>query len=274
MHVNPRPRGPIPMEPLRLAAGTPLLRLALGLALLLLASACVSNAPDKRLLQYLNTSGFGNRYTGNAEEQNYVTLGDQVAITDEIHPELTTTEVVDVDGTIVLPEIGAVHVAGMTRSELEAFLTQKYTPYYDAMAIKVKLRTTGKVFFVFGEVTTEGVKPFPGDITVFEAVMAAAPNPRSANLGRVRVIRGDPLDPLIIHVPLTDIIDSGDTTFNVQLQERDIVYVPPTMLAQLGYFLSNLIYPVTQVIGQLAGSLYFFLPRNNYNSGAFGNTVF
>lgn len=242
-------------------------RLLLVLALGMFLSACVSNAPDKRLLQYLNTSGFGNRYTGNPEEQNYVALGDQVSITDDLHPELTVTEVVDIDGTIVLPEIGAVHVAGMTRSELEAFLTQKYTPYYDDLSINVKLRATGKVYFIFGEVLAKGVKPFPGNLTVFEAVMSAGPDPRTANLGRVRVIRGDPVDPLIIPVPITDIIDVGDTTFNVLIQERDIIFVPPTMLAATGYFLSALIFPITEVFRQLAGSLYYFVPRNNYGAG-------
>ena len=46
----------------------------LGLCLL---TAC-NSYPDKRLLQYLNTDGFGKRYTGNAEEENYVTIGDTV----------------------------------------------------------------------------------------------------------------------------------------------------------------------------------------------------
>lgn len=257
-HAHPRPR------PGSRAAAH---RLLLALAAAIFLSACVSNAPDKRLLQYLNTSGFGNRYTGNPEEQNYVTLGDQISITDDLWPQLTVTEVVDVDGTIVLPEVGAVHVAGMTRSELEAFLTQKFAPYFEEVSINVKLRTTGKVYFIFGEVVAKGVKPFTGDLTVFEAVMAAGPDPRTANLGRVRVIRGDPVDPVILHVPLSDVIDAGDTTFNVQIRERDIIYVPPTVLASVGYFLSNLIFPITEVFRQLAGSLYFFVPRNNYGAG-------
>jgi protein involved in polysaccharide export with SLBB domain len=239
----------------------------LGLALLaaFAPSACSSTQPDKRLLQYLNDSGFGNRYTGNAEEQNYVTIGDAIAISDPYHPEIGTVELVDIDGTIVLPELGAVHVAGMTRDALEAFLLQKYTPYYEELDISVKIRsTTGKFFFVFGEVSRQGAQPFPGDLTVFQAVMAANPNQRTANLGRVRVIRADPRDPVVIPVNLGEIISSGDSTFNILLQERDIVYVPPTMLAQLGYFLSDLIFPITQVFSELSRALWFWYP------GAFG----
>jgi len=237
-------------------------------ALLSLASlaACQSTAPDKRLLQYLNDEGFGNRYTGNAEEQNYVTIGDTISIHDAYHVELNDTQRVDIDGTIVLPEIGAVHVAGQTRSELEAFLVQKYSPYYEQLDIDVKLGTAGKFYFVFGEVGAQGQKPFAGDVTLFEAVMASNPDDRTANLGRVRLIRADPRDPFVMIYNVGEMIESGDSTFNMHVQERDIIYVPPTMLAQFGYFLSDLIFPVTQVLRQLGGALFFF-QRNQYNRG-------
>jgi protein involved in polysaccharide export with SLBB domain len=220
---------------------------------------CRSTRPDKRLLQYLNDSGFGNRYTGNSEEQNYVTIGDAISITDAYQQDLNVVETVDIDGTIVLPEIGAVHVAGLTRSDLEAFLLQKYSPYFEQLNIEVRIQsTTGKFYFVVGEVEMEGVQPFPGDLTVFQAVMKARVKTRSANLGRVRVIRADPRDPQIIYVNVSDIISRGDSTFNVLIQERDIIYVPPTVLAQLGYFISDLIFPITQVLSEITRSLYFF----------------
>jgi len=262
MSPSSTPRARPSARPSRRLSG----RLAiLGLLTILVAGACSSTQPDKRLLQYLNDSGFGNRYTGNAEEQNYVTIGDAIAIRDAYHRDLTAVEIVDIDGTIVLDEIGAVHVAGLTRADLEAFLMQKYAPYYEDLDISVKIRsTTGKFFFVFGEVAQEGARPFRGDLTVFQAVMEARPNERTANLGRVRIIRADPRDPLIIPVNLGEIITTGDSTDNVLLHERDIVYVPPTMLAQFGYFLSDLIFPITQVFSELARALWFWYP------GAFG----
>ena len=74
------------------------------------------------MLQYLNTEGFGNRYTGNAEEEDYVVLGDAVSYVDSVNPTLRGGDRVGLDGTIALPEIGSVHVAGLTRSEIEALL--------------------------------------------------------------------------------------------------------------------------------------------------------
>ena len=70
--------------------------------------------------------------------------------------------------------------------------------------------------------------------------MDANPDPQTANLARTRVIRADPRDPLVIPVNISAMLDgNGDSTDNIQLRERDIIYVPPTMIAELGYFLAR-----------------------------------
>ena len=178
----------------------------LGLCLL---SAC-NSYPDKRLLQYLNTDGFGKRYTGNAEEENYVTIGDTVLLNDSFNEDIDDVRrKVDIDGTVQLPELGAVHVAGLTRTEIEALLREKYSPIFVDIDPMVSISTTGKKYFIFGEVYNEGEQNFAGDLTVFEAVRGAEPMLSSANLGRVRLISPDPKDPHNIYVDIEDMM-SGD----------------------------------------------------------------
>ena len=226
--------------------------------------------PDKRLLQNLNTQGFGNRYSGNSEEENWVAIGDRIAVTDSYHPdEIEANVAVDIDGTVLLPEIGTVQIAGRTRSEIEALLMEKYSPYYDLLDVKVKITTGGKKFFIFGEVTGQGAKPFTGDITIFEAVTAASPKPDSANLGRVKLIRADPRDPQILIVNLSEIIDTGDSTFNVLIHERDIIYVPPTFLARIGYALQTILFPVRLVLTSLAGAIFTLGQLSYYQDRGF-----
>jgi protein involved in polysaccharide export with SLBB domain len=245
------------------------LLLAAGLVLLLAGTAC-DTMPDKRLLQNLNTQGFGNRYSGNAEEENWVAIGDSISVTDSYHPnEIRGTVRVDIDGTVLLPEIGTVQVAGRTRSEIEALLMEKYSPYYELIDIKVKITTAGKKYFIFGEVGTEGAKPFTGDLTIFEAVTTANPKRDSANLGRVRLIRADPKDPQVLVVNLSEIIDTGDSTFNVLVHERDIIFVPPTLLAQFGYFLEALLFPVKIVLTSVFNSFFYFTRLQYYQNQGF-----
>lgn len=243
---------------------------------ILVGCLCVvgcSTAPDKRLLQYLNTQGFGSRYTGNAEEENYVTLGDSFEYQDEYDEDLGDTVTISIDGTVVLPQVGAVAVAGMTRTEIEALLTQRFAPFYERIDIKVvRLNAGAKTYFVYGEIPGPGPRPFPGDLTLFEAVMAANPDITKANLGRVRLIRADPRDPLILHFNLRDMLKYGDSTYNVQVRERDIIVVPPTMLAQIGNFIAALVTPFTTVFQQVFVGLIQLnnLDRNWNNNSQFG----
>ncbi len=248
------------------------LLIVLGLAL----AACTV-APDKRVLQYLNTDGFGKRYTGNSEEENYVTIGDSIRYTDTLNVELTDVVQVDIDGTVILPEVGAVHVAGLTRTELEALLTQKFAPYFQRNDVKVEIQTGSRVYYVLGEVGTPGQKPFTGDVTLFDAVLTSNPERFTANLGRVRLIRADPRDPLVIRANIAEMMRGGDSTFNVLVRENDIIVVPPTFLAQVGNFISALITPVTTVLGQVSRAIAPVLGFGNRfrrngvgNQGVFG----
>lgn len=240
------------------------------LTLLVLLVACLAScktAPDKQMLQHMNTQGFGKRYTGNAEEENYVAIGDSVAITDSYNDELSVTKSVDIDGTILLPELGAVTVAGYTRTELEALLMEKYSPKFTQLDIKVQITTGGKKYFIYGEVNAPGEQPFPGDLTIFEAVMKAGPNKDTANLGRVKLIRADPRDPKVYEINIGDLFEYGDSTFNWHVQELDIIFVPPTMMAQLGYFLNSLLFPVTFVLNGIGGAIFALNQFRFYSNG-------
>jgi protein involved in polysaccharide export with SLBB domain len=225
------------------------------LTLLVILVACLSackSAPDKQMLQYMNTQGFGKRYVGNAEEENYVAIGDSVSVTDSYNDELSVTKQVDIDGTVLLPEIGAVTVAGYTRTELD---------------IKVQITTGGKKYFIYGEINAPGEQPFPGDLTLFEAVMRSGPNKDTANLGRIKVIRADPRDPKVYEINIGDMFEYGDSSFNWQVRELDIIFVPPTMMAQLGYFLDSLLFPVKFVLNGIGGAIFALNQWRFYSNG-------
>jgi len=227
---------------------SPLIALLLwGFLAPLFFSSCISSGlSDKRILQYLNQEGFGKRYTGHAEEQDYVTIGDSIQFKDKLE-DLSGADMVKIDGTIHLPEVGRVFVAGMTAAELESFLNQKFSAILTKPDIEVEIRTGGsKVFWVIGEVRNEGPVPFRGDITIFEAVTRAGPNKSTANLGRIRLIRADPRNPLIIPVNLPDLWLEGDSTYNIRLQEYDLIYVPPTFLTQVADLISSILVPLVR----------------------------
>lgn len=242
--------------------------------LLAFVLAGCATSPDKRVLQYLNTYGFGNRYTGDAEEENYVRIGDSFVWQNEFDKTLGGQARIDVDGTVWLPQVGSIHVAGMTRSELEAYLTLQLSRYYTSVDIRIQsMATQGKVYFLFGEIPGAGPRTFTGDLTVFEAILKANPDPFVANLGRVRLVRADPRDPMTITVNVRDIVE-GDSTFNVRVQERDILIVPPTMIGRISNFLAAIVTPFTKVLQQVTLSLFQVNRAQNFGSFGGNNSLF
>lgn len=252
----------------------PQVRLVLLVALLgavLSATLGCRAAEEKRVFQYLNSQGFGKRATGDANTENYLVVGDSVTIKCSINLTLQLPpQEVDVDGTINLPDIGALDVRGMTRKGLESYLNQAYSGLYERVDIQVTIRSEkGKRYFVVGEVEAPGPKTFVGDLTIFEAVHEAAPRDETANLGRVQLIRGDPVDPLIIMVNFHDFIDYGDTTYNVIVRENDIVYVPPTVIGTFAAFVKKLFYPVQVILQPIQSLLFLLLVSNRQDTRVF-----
>lgn len=237
----------------------------------LLALVGCTSSPDKRVLQYLNTNGIGKRFVGNSLHDDYLTVGDKISYRDTYNPTtLFGSETVAMDGTIDFDQAGRVWVAGLTREECEVHLTETAAAYYTQADIKVVMLTNAKQFFIFGEVTNTGAQKLIGDLTLFEVVMGAKPLENSANLGRVRLIRPDPVDPLVITANVGQLLQGGDSTFNPLIQDNDIVVVPATMLAQFGYFLSDLIFPFTTVFSTVFKGLLTLNSFGNKLGGAGG----
>ena len=151
---------------------------ALALAIVTIPLLAGCRAPEeKRVFQYLNTQGFGQMATGDANVENYLVVGDSVTIRDSIHTELQLPpQDVDVDGTINLPTWASSRSRGRRAASSEALLTELYAPLYERTDIKVVIHPAtaltggGKKYFVIGEVKKHGKQTFVGDRTIFEAV--------------------------------------------------------------------------------------------------------
>lgn len=251
---------------------TPLASPVLGLLALLVAvlgmTGC-NTAPSKRAIQYMNQEGFGRPVFGNAEEEEYVSIGDSVTLFDTVHPEEIDAQVtVASDGTVLLAEVGRVYVAGLTRSDLESLLERKYDPYFqESPEIVVDISASQRVYWVLGEVAREGSYPFKGNQNIIDAVVDARPKQDTANLGRIMLIRADPNDPLRLPFNFHDLVVRGDSSLNYVLQENDIVWVPPTLMAEFGYFLKKMLYPVTAVFQAIGGALFAGQQGNFRNNG-------
>ena len=131
---------------------------------------------------------------------------------------------VDRNGQIVLPEVGALRVWGMTFAEMESFLqhelSRKYTDFRMSIAMD-RLRTIR--VFVVGEARTPGAYTISSLSTVINALFAAGGPSRNGTLRKVRLSRSGQ-EP--VEIDLYDFLMGGDKSQDVRLQDGDTIFLP------------------------------------------------
>ena len=159
------------------------------------------------------------------------------------------------DGKVSFELLGDIVVAGKSIEEVEEVLEQKVEETYYTLEgdnpIDVRVSAyTSKVYYVLGQVGGSGPKPYTGRDSLFSALARAYPNPMAWE-ERVQVIRPSAdktIRPRIFEVNFKRMMEHGDTSKDVLLQEGDIVYVPPTLLASIALTIEEFMHPIGRAL--------------------------
>jgi len=154
------------------------------------------------------------------------------------------------DGKVSFESLGEIDAAGKTPEQVAKLLQQKATELYkledgSPIDVRVLIYRSG-VYYVLGEVYLPGPKVYTGRDTLLRAIAEAQPNPMAWRQ-RIQVIRPSndkKVKPKIFEVDFDRIMTYGDTSKNVLLQEGDIVYVPPTVLAAIALKIEEFARPI------------------------------
>lgn len=129
------------------------------------------------------------------------------------------------DGTIRLPEIGAVAVAGMRFSELEDMLTATVGEQMIGTRVTVGMgRLRSLQVMVTGDAENPGAYTVGGLSTVSNVLVAAGGVRAIGSLRRVRLLRGGEV---VSTLDLYDLLLRGDSRADVRIQSGDVIFVPP-----------------------------------------------
>ena len=224
------------------------LRLSWPVGLLLLAACQTSD--DARVLQVLNQRGFG-RPTQDANRQYYIGIGDAIVMQDSIHAEYNgLSETVRMDGVVTLPEVGEVYVNGLSPDEITEVLRLKYGQYVnDPSGISVRVTSIrSKRYYVSG---LPPLRPaaieFTGDVLLIDALIKAQLDATLVDTESIRVIRGDPENPLVIECNYEDIVERGLTRDNILIRENDVIWLTPSIVGWMTYGVNILVAPLTPI---------------------------
>lgn len=133
-------------------------------------------------------------------------------------------QTISADGTIFFPFVGRIRAAGKTVGELRDQLSSGLVRYIRNPQVDVRvLSYRGQKVQVTGEVKTPGplaVSDVP--LTLVDAITRSGGTNSDADIQRVRLTRNNKLYVL----DADRMLDKGDTTQNVMLQNGDVINVP------------------------------------------------
>ncbi len=161
------------------------------------------------------------------------------------------TQVVRPDGVISLESVGEIMVAGKTPRQVADIIAQKLSELYKFTGdypVDVRVSNQSKFYYVLGQVQRPGAQIFTGRETTLSAISKAVPNVRAWEEA-TQVIRPSLAlneRPMIFELNFKRMIEHGDMSKNVLLQEGDIIYVPPTILGSIGLTLEEVLGPLFQ----------------------------
>lgn len=154
---------------------------------------------------------------GNGEDLLSGEAGEGQALTQQLQVR------VEYDGKIKLPVIGRVSVAGLTVRELEDSLESRYAVYYQAPFVQAQIDNKQVIVFPGTGSDAKVVKFERETMNVFEALAQAGGISVNGKAHRIKLIRGDLKNPIVLKIDLSTI--EGMKSADLALQSGDIIYV-------------------------------------------------
>jgi polysaccharide export outer membrane protein len=166
-------------------------------------------------------------------------------------PVIENVVVVRPDGMITVDLIGDVPAGGRNPEEIAADIEQRIARYRRDAKVTVAVDgAQSTAITVLGEVRGQGSFPLLKDTRVAEAIgQVGGVSPWGfAASNRIRVIRSGGRETAVYKVDL-NAIQKGDLRTNILLIRGDIIYVPATPWAKLGYVIQTVLFPFQPFLG-------------------------
>ena len=137
-----------------------------------------------------------------------------------------------------MPLVEEVLVVGLTPSQLDAIITERYEEKITQPEATIVLREfSGQKIYVGGEVLEPGLMQIKGRMTLLQSIFGARGFSRTAKLNSVIVMRNGTNTLDIYRIDVNQILNEGGKDF--PLQPNDIVFVPKTFIAQANDFIDQ-----------------------------------
>ena len=186
--------------------------------------------------------------------------GDAISVSVFGVPEQSFTEIIiRPDGKVAMPIVGEISVDGLSPNDFSIELTRRLSKYYVDPNVTVNvLRFSTMRVYVLGEVSKPGRYELDKSRNLLDAIGMAEGWTKEAAKTKVFIIRkdrkGEP-----IRANLLDLLNKGDLSQNIPLQEGDAIYLS-------GNNRIDVIRDVVPVIQSIASGIGAAYDLNNFKT--------
>ncbi|GAB4369263.1 MAG: hypothetical protein Kow00121_09000 [Elainellaceae cyanobacterium] len=171
----------------------------------------------------------------NINETYVLGAGDIIQINIFNVPEYSGPQQILVDGTVNLPLVGSLPIAGQTIKQAEEAIASRYASELEYSVVTVSLSQPRALQVALaGEIAQPGLYALAANQggqfpTVVQAIQSAGGATQAADLQQVQVRRRDQAGVLqTFSVNLLELLQTGDITQNASLRDGDIIFIPAT----------------------------------------------
>lgn len=162
----------------------------------------------------------------NPAEHYAIGVADSIRVNVWKNPDLSATLIVDPNGSVSLPLVGDIHVAGMTTSELGALLSSRYAAYVVTPQVTVSvLEIRSRQVYVMGQIGKAGSYSLLSPLTVLQLIAQAGGLTPYAKRNKIYVLRATAGQTQKLPYHYGN-VTHGDVRQDIELRPGDTVIVP------------------------------------------------
>ncbi|MFN1835761.1 polysaccharide biosynthesis/export family protein [Balneola sp. MJW-20] len=162
-----------------------------------------------------------------AYNPDIINPGDEIEILVWQHEDFNTQSSVTSKGTIAMPLLGEITVAGKTKEQVDRDLREKLSQYITG-EIRLTISLVSKrenIITVFGAVSRSDNFQLVDEISLFELLSMASGPASDADLRHVKIYRRD-YAPNYSEINLNEYLEKGQLDPSIKVGPGDIVYIP------------------------------------------------
>lgn len=153
--------------------------------------------------------------------------GDVLQISVWKDPELSRQVTVLPDGTVSLPLVGQLVVAGKTLGLIRSEVTAKIKDYLPSPILNISVvQVNSMIIYVIGKVRAPGRFPVSSEINVLQALAMAGGLDRFADEDNIKIYREENGQTRIIPFDYSEVVDGEQLQQNIRLRRGDVIVVP------------------------------------------------